>query len=400
MAHHSSVRGAIVVAGHPNGLTVVRALGERGIPVAVITTSRENIAHFSRYCIEHHACHNLYKNGESLVEVLEAQKRRWAGWVVYPTNDHAIAAIARHHERLARHFKLTTLPWEIAGQLLQKDSLAQVAAAVGVDRPIDYGPATLALANRADIRFPVVIKPVETHHFRIAFGCKLFAVDDAATFARRLAQVVESGLDAHVMEMIPGADDTLYNYMVYMDARGEPTSGIALHKLRKSPPFSGVGRVAETGGFDSLREPTVAMLRHVGYRGIASAEFKLDKRTGRLKFMEINARHPLPGGLARRAGIDLSHLAWQDVALSQRPVAQKNGWEGVWIHLHGEAECLLRHRRKEQWTWREYLAPYQRPKVFAVWNASDPRPFFAQWRMAAGKAIRGLFRPHAEEAPE
>ncbi len=397
MAGHSSIRGAVVVAGHPNGLAVVRALGEQGIPVAVVTSSAGNIAQYSRYCIEQHACHALFKSGESLVELLEAKKRHWGGWALFPTNDHAIEAIARHHDRLAGHYRLTTMPWEISGQLLEKDALAKLAADAGVDQPVDYGPATFELADRGDIRFPVVIKPVKTHLFRLAFGCKLFTVEDAATLRQRLAQVVESGLAARVMELVPGADDTLYNYMVYMDAHGEPTAGIALHKLRKSPPFSGVARVVETGGFESLREPTVEMLRRIGYRGMASAEYKLDRRTGRLKFMEINARHPLCGGLARRGGIDLAHLAWRDVALGERPTAQRNGWEGVWIHLKGEVECLLRHRHREDWSLGEYLGPYQRPKVFAVWDRRDPRPFYMQWRRGAAQFAGGLFHRGGEE---
>lgn len=385
-----STRGAIVVAGHPNGLAVVRALGQRGIPVALISSSPESIAQYSRYCREHHACHSLSRCGESLIELLRARQRHWRGWCIFPTNDHAIEAIARHHDCLASHYTLTTMPWEIAGKLLDKDALAKVAEEAGVDRPVDYGPATPETANRTDIQFPVVIKPVKTHLFRLAFGCKLFTVEDAAALRRRIAQLADSGLQARIMELVPGDDDTLYNYMLYMDEHGEPTAGIALHKLRKSPPFSGVARVSEIGGFDSLREPTVEMLRRLKYRGIASAEYKLDKRTGRLKFMEINARHPISGGLARRAGVDLVHLAWRDVTLREAPIARANGWHGVWIHLRAEVECLLRYRRQENWTASQYIAPYLRPKVFAVWDAHDPRPFYMQWRHAAAQAARQL----------
>lgn len=391
------MRGAIVVAGHPNGLGVVRALGEQGIPVAVISSSPQNIAQYSRYCVEHQPCHSLFRNGESLVELLDAHKRRWRGWCIFPTNDHAIEAIARHHDCLASHYTLTTMPWEVSGKLLDKGEQAKVAQEAGVDQPVDYGPAAPGMENCADIQYPVVVKPVKTHLFRLAFGCKLFAVNDAAELRRRLKQVTDSGLEARVMELVPGPDDAIYNYLIYMDEHHEPTAGMVLHKLRQSPPFSGVSRVAETGGFESLRHPTVEMLRRLGFRGMAAAEYKLDKRTGQLKFLEINGRHHLNAGLARRAGIDLVHLAWRDLMLGQSPVADTNGWQGVWIHLRGEAECLLRHRHQENWTASQYVAPYLRPKVFAVWDARDPRPFYMQWRHVAVTAAQRLMgRQHAD----
>ena len=54
---------------------------------------------------------------------------------------------------------------------------------------------------------------------------------------------------------------------------------LTVRKLRQSPPLFGDARVAELErGPGALREATVELLRRMGHRGVAAAEFKLDPR--------------------------------------------------------------------------------------------------------------------------
>ena len=58
-------------------------------------------------------------------------------------------------------------------------------------------------------------------------------------------------------------------------------------------------------------------------------EFKRDARDGRLKFIEINARHGLWAGLATAAGVNLSEIAYRDAAGEVIDAAAAGGWSRV-----------------------------------------------------------------------
>lgn len=164
-----------------------------------------------------------------------------------------------------------------------------------------------------------------------------------------------------------------------------------MRKLRQSPPFFGVSRVAELVKENpTLREATVEILRRIGFRGMVSAEFKLDPRDGIFRFLEVNGRSPLFNALLRKAGLDMGGLAWSEYVEGRLEPARPNGWPGVWINLHADVlySVLYRHARI---SLADFLAPYRRPKIEAVWSARDPVPFLAQWSRTACEGASALW---------
>jgi predicted ATP-grasp superfamily ATP-dependent carboligase len=387
--------GAIVIGGYVNGLGLIRSLAALGVPTAVITTQPYDIAHRSRWVCAHDAGHGIVDHPEELVDLLERRAPDWRGWALLPTNDESLAALAQHHERLSSSYRVLAPPWDVARHFLDKGLMLDVARSVGVDIPRCYGPAVEATVALADLRFPVVVKPLTGYRFFSRFRTKLFVADDRRELAGAVARVADAGLPCQVFDRIPGRDDHIYAHCTYVDATGEPAAGVTVRKLRQGPPFFGVARVAEIArdrDHTSLREATVEMLRRIGFRGMVSAEFKLDPRDGSFRFMEINGRSVLYNGLLRRAGLDLAALAWADYVCERPERSQPNGWPGVWIELHADVLYSALCRRRERLGLAELLAPYGRPKIHAVWSARDPAPFVAQWSRTVRDGATTLWR--------
>src|SRR3712207_9127834 len=76
----------------------------------------------------------------------------------------------------------------------------------------------------------------------------------------------DAGEEVELVELIPGEDDRIYAHCTYLDARGDPLGGITIRKLRQSPPFFGVARVAEVAKDPppGLPELKGELLRRVG----------------------------------------------------------------------------------------------------------------------------------------
>ncbi len=383
--------GAVIVGGYVNGLGLVRALSARGVRTAVVTTQPFDVAHRSRWVSDRDAVTGLEERPELLVELLERRARDWRGWAVLPTNDEAVAALAGAHERLSSLYRLISPPPPVARQLLDKELLADAARSVGAEVPHVYGPATATTAARDDLRFPVLVKPLAGYRFAARFGAKLFAARDREELRRCVTRVAAAGIPARVVDLVPGDDSCIYAHCTYVRENGEPTAGVTIRKLRQSPPSFGVARLAEISAMGpDLREVTVELLRRMGLHGIAVAEFKLDPRDGRPRFIEVNGRSVVYNALLRRAGLDLAALAWSERVLDRAESARPNGWPGVWVNLH--ADLLYSALRNEHLGVGGFIAPYRRSVLEAVWSSRDPLPFVAQWSGTAGHGAAARMR--------
>src|SRR5689334_20311163 len=110
-------RGAIVVGGYVNGLGIVRALAERGVPVAVVRTQAWDLAQRSRWCVASCDAFELGERPDALLAALDAWRSRFAGWALLPTTDDALVAIARHHDALATSFRPIAPPDDVVRRL-------------------------------------------------------------------------------------------------------------------------------------------------------------------------------------------------------------------------------------------------------------------------------------------
>jgi predicted ATP-grasp superfamily ATP-dependent carboligase len=263
--------GVVVFSGYTNALNAVRSLGVHGVPVAVVTTTRWDIAHHSKYCVDHMPLFELRGNPDSILELLDGRAEKWRGWALLPADDHSLEGLARHHEQLSRNFNVLAAPAPATDLLLDKDRFRLLAGQVGVEMPRYYGMADAALVKRQDLQFPLIIKPTMTHKFIQIFKKKLLVIPDRPSLEAALPGIEQSGAACQVFDLVPGPDSNLYSYGVYIDRHGEATGGVCMRKLRQAPPFYGVTRVIETAHRIDLHEPTIEIRRRAGYRGRACA---------------------------------------------------------------------------------------------------------------------------------
>jgi predicted ATP-grasp superfamily ATP-dependent carboligase len=384
--------GAVVVGGYINALGLVRALGARGIPVAVIVTKPFDIAHRSRWARSHDLIEGLADSPERLVDLLRRRSGDWPHWLVIPTNDEALRALAQYRDRLSA-YRLACPEWDVARYFLDKARMLAVTQAIGIPAPQCYGSADASVLESRDLRYPLVIKPVSSYPFVARFGTKLFVAKNRDELRTAVTRLSEAGLHAQVYDLIPGDDSHIYVYCTYIDTRGEPRGGLTIRKLRQAPPFFGNARVAEiTPDRPDLCEMTVELLRRIGFRGIAAMEFKLDPRDATFRFMEVNGRSVVYNGLLRRAGMDVAGLLWADHVNGVPERVQPNNWAGVWVHFHADLLYSLLYRRHDPVSIRRFLAPYSRPTIDAVWSANDPAPSLAEWLWSARRGAGALRR--------
>ncbi len=376
------------MGAHINGLGIVRALAARGVRCAVIRTKPYDMAHRSRFALDSECAPALIDAPESLVEILERRVQDWRGWALLATNDEALYALSRWKDRLSASYRVLAPELPVVERLIDKERMVADALAVGLELPRQFGVASDANLARAHLQFPVVIKPFESHRFIDRFGLKVFLAKDLSELKQGMSEAVAAGLRCGVFEMIPGGDRQIYTYNLVMSKSGEPGPGVAVRKFRQSPPLFGVARAAEVVPEPKgLREGTVELLRHIGFRGAACAEFKLDPRDSAFKFLEVNGRPIIYNSLLRKSGLDLAASLWSEYMERRRLIAEPGIWPGAWVNFHADLLHSAIHGRSEGLNWREFAWPYRRPVIDAVWSAIDPLPSALQWGHTARRGV-------------
>jgi len=383
---------AVVISAHTMALAVVRALGEAGVPVLVLRHDARDMAHASRWVRGAYTVPPPQGDEAAFIEAVERAAPR-SGAMLVPASDEALAAVSRHKERLARAYVVACPDWKVTRRLVEKRETYALAAAAGVPTPRTIAPATLeeALAGAAEIGYPLLVKPSQSHLFEARFGRKLVEVHDAAELTRHLSVVRRAGLDLVLQELVPGDDAEVVNYVAYAWG-GRSLVEFTARQLRKAPPRFGSPRVVVSERIEGVLEPGRRALRALGFEGFACTEFKRDPRDGRYKILDVNGRPNLSGLLAVRCGINFPLLEYRHRILGELPGAIPFT-EGVyWTDAFRDAGYALRCIGQERHTAREWLAPYLLRGTDAIWDARDVRPALARARYLVANALRQAVR--------
>ena len=388
----------VIVAGcQHGGLAVIRTLGKQGIPIIAISYKETDFGLASRYVVER-AISPHPKDTRAFADFLLERAADWEGSLILEAEDYYAAALSAHKAELCQKYRMITPDWNITQIFLEKDRTYALADECHVPHPALFQPKTMADLEEIipKTAFPIMIKPVLSHEFVNQFDTKLFIIQNVDELRRRFGQTVEHNLNVMIQEIIPGTDErALESVEIYVNSAGQIAAEQFNVKLRQTPPMFGVMRAGETvPPINDIREYAHTMLQHIDYRGFASFEFKRDGRDGLPKLIEVNIRQPRNGQLLIASGTDIPWVIYQDLMLNKQE--SKLDYNHVYfIDMIPDVGNTLFREPHILLNLPKFLKPYfSRHKTFAVYSASDTKPFVrlltAKWTKI-GRLTRKLF---------
>ena len=185
---------------------------------------------------------------------------------------------------------------------------------------------------------------------------------------------------------MPGEDDAFYTCGVYQDASSRPLGVFVSRKVRQHPRGFGEARIAESEWVEEVVEVTLRLLSELSFHGVSGTEYKRDPRDGRLKLMEVNARHWLHHPLATLAGINLSLIAYSD-AIGQ-PIEGGRQIDGIrWVDLAREIPDSLVELVRREMSLGTFVSGLRRVRGDAVCCFDDPVPALRSLLAGIGKRV-------------
>lgn len=384
--------GGVVLGGDSQGLGIARSLGRHGIPVCVID-DETSISRVSRY-VQHTVRVRDLRSESSLLDALTLARRKHglSGWVLYPTRDENVAALAANRDALTQDFRVPTPELASVRHVWDKRETYRLAEKLSIPIPRTWFPRSEADVAAIDMDAPLIVKPAIKEHFFYTTHAKAWRADNHTELAsafRRAASIVGDG-EVIVQELIPGGGDEQYAYCALFRS-GHPVASMTVRRRRQHPSdFGRASTYVETISLPELAGPSVKFLSDIGYYGLVELEFKHDTRDGIYKLLDVNARTWGYHSLGGRAGVDFPYLLFQDQL--GIPIREAHARPGVcWIRLTTDVPNAVRDMRARRLRARDYLRTLFSVNTEAVFSLRDPLPGLYELTLLPYLAVkRGL----------
>jgi predicted ATP-grasp superfamily ATP-dependent carboligase len=294
-----------------------------------------------------------------------------------PSSDNAAALLARNHDDLARHYRLTSPPWEMLRWTYDKRLTYELAERMGVPYPRTI-PATEALDDDR-VSFPAILKPAVKEAPNALTTAKAWELANRAELATRYREaqtLIEPDL-LMVQELVPGGGENQLSYAALCRG-GEPLASLTARRTRQYPAdFGRASTFVETVECTDIIEPSLRLLRELGYTGLIEIEYKRDPRDGAPKLLDMNPRVWGWQSLCPRAGVDFSWLLWLLASGAEIPPSEARRGVG-WLRLATDTPTAVKEVIRRRLGVREYLRSLRRPREAAIFAWDDPLPGFAE----------------------
>ena len=313
------------------GLSVIRALGRAGIPVACVITPRTKEQYsLSRYVRRTVTAPSSTTNPESLLaELIRFGTSLSAPPVLFVDNDDDLLFVSRNRDRLSTCFRFVLPSSELLEDLVDKRRFAAMARRMNLPTPethvIAQGTAAHDPRVMAWSRFPCIVKPgLRTQWFGARLADRLIGSTEKAICVESYSdlQALAPALEAHpsdfiLQPLIEGGEDQIVSYHAYV-SDGVVVADFTGRKVRTAPREYGFSTYVQITDDDRVRRIGSDIVGRIGLNGVVKLDFKEDRHDGSVYLLEANPRFNLwhhPGAVA---GVNLPALVYRDL-VTPRP---------------------------------------------------------------------------------
>jgi predicted ATP-grasp superfamily ATP-dependent carboligase len=310
----------------PNTTALVANLGKHSINVYLSSSLLISSSVFSKYVIaENRHCKTGYSafgqksSYDAFIADIIALIHKWEIKVLIPLSSPALIPISVNKERIQRETGVE-IPIPDYGSLLQfhdKRYLIKLAKECGIPYPRSYIPRNFkeleGISSREE--YPLLIKP---NIGRGGGGIQIAA--NKSELLSKFKKALSYSEFPIIQEYISGEKNLETNeYIVsLLFGKNSEVQGVfCLRRIRTYPsvlvncPVSKFTTFAINEYREDLVQYAIKILKHVKWYGVASAQFKIDKRDQKPKLLEVNPRLAGITPFAVKCGINFPLLLYR-----------------------------------------------------------------------------------------
>lgn len=296
------------------GYNILRSLTSKGLTVWAADTSKKNICSSSKFCAGSFVYPDPFTQEDAFIQCLKKKIRELNPKVLLPTHDES-QVIMRHRQEFPANLIIPYMDAETLATLSDKAWATKKAAECGVPVPQIY-------KNWRDVdKFPCVFKTVIGNSAKNVFFPK--NTNELEKLVRKFGD--EKTL---IEEWVEGTD-----YSVDCVRWNDFFKVSMYHALLTKTEGGGTTTQRVIVSVPELEKYARMLLDHLEFKGVCGIDFRYEPETGKIAFIEVNAR--FTGGLATpiTAGFDIPWILYS-LALTGRydePINVNIGTCTKWI---------------------------------------------------------------------
>ena len=187
-----------------------------------------------------------------------------------------------------------------------------------------------------------------------------------------------AGIDGMIQEIVQGPPTNHIFLDGYFDKKSRPKALFVRRRLRMWPLAFGNSTLCmsiRASEVSSLKEMLFTYLKYIGWQGIFSAEFKLDRRDGVFKLLEINSRTSAWfSTLSAKCGMNIMLVAYLD-AVGRSPLYSEDYEAGAkWVNLEDDLRSSILMLANDDLSIREWAFSFRGRKDYSLYAKDDLRP--------------------------
>jgi D-aspartate ligase len=373
----------LILGMFETGLAIGRSLGREGIKVFGMDF-RTDIGFFSRYINAQKCSHPFTHQNQLLDELKSFSKSQSEKPVLLISSDDFLKFYATCADYLKEYFLFNLSSPTLIEKIADKYDQFLLAKDAGLNLPATFKVSSnQELINISrEINFPAFIKAVDVNKWRGIFGgsTKGFVVNDQDEMLNKLEAILDKNLEVIVQEIIPGPDTNHYKYCAYVGQDGLFLLEFTLRKIRQNPIHFGVGTVVESIEYPKLMEEGRKFFKGIGFKGVGSAEFKLDERDQNLKLIELNPRYWQQNSLPTFCGMNFPLMDYLEVT-GAHPEPQIDFKKGrKWVNRYSDFDSFFKYYKKGELGFLEWRKSLRGKKIYSDFAWDDMVPFFYEFR--------------------
>jgi len=348
-----------------NSLGIVRGLGTQGVKSVVINHTKEGAALSSRYTGASLICPTPWDKPKEFIDYME----RIGGYlnkkgVLLLTDDTYLKLLSEAKNRLKNYFIFSFPDIDVLSGIMDKKIQYKAAEQLGIKIP---------KSDFINIHFPALVKGLEGKEFFRTFRKQVVIVHSREEINEILKQL--PGGKIILQEQIMGDESNLYSFCCYMNPKGRAICQFTGRKLHQYPREFGTCSIAKSVECNEIIEPSINLLRKLGFFGVAQVEYKRNQKNGQFYLIEVNARFWKWHSLATACNINFADIAYHDLINEpyEKSAGQKYGLK--WIVFPEEifgALSDVKNKRFKLLSWIKKVFP---PYIVGLFSLKDPRPW-------------------------
>ena len=316
------------------GYNILRSLSSHGLKVWAADTSKKNICSLSRFCVGSFVYPDPFKEEEAFIACLLSKVEELKPCVLLPTHDESVV-IMRHKDQFPPELIIPYESEEMLLMLANKAKATDIALKAGVPVPEVYHSAEEVSS------YPIVLKTV--------IGNSAKGVYFPASKDELLRLMAEHSDEEILLEEWVGGTDYSVDCVRW---NGFYKSSV-YHALVTKTDGGGTTTQREIVDVPELEKYAKMLLDAVDFHGVCGLDFRYDPASGRIAFIEVNAR--FTGGLATPivAGFDIPWVVYKLATEGkyESPINVKIGTKTKWIL--GDMITLVGRLVSFKWSWSE-----------------------------------------------